>query len=470
MMRHIQLWGGRALAVALIVFAAQRWGVPLYKQYFTPKKVSVYVPATKVSEGPFVVSFHEMGAVKAENSVPISSEVEGKIIYLVPEGRVVKAGDKIVEFDTTEIMMDVRQKKLGVSNAEAEVRRAKAELDILKEENKTKVAQAEFTLDFNNAERDAAKEQRDSKVSLAADKLIPKTEAVQAEINLRAKELAVKKGEMDLILQKKDVQSEESQKDADVRTKDYALNMAKFELDERERRVKKAVLTAPAAGMAVLCKIYTPEGRRKVKEGDTPWHHMTLVTLPDLSSMQAEVSVGEADAPKLVVGMQTLIRLEAVKNRVFHGTVKEISNLATEKDPWDEGGTPGKKNFDITIQIKEVDPKTLKPGMTADVEFIVRSIEKALYVPIETVIERDGKTYVYLKDGKTWRRIAVKTGEYNDNYVCITRGLHKGDTIALRDPTKPLEQQESGSAAPGPRGDEKKDEKSSAPVPAPAKK
>ena len=53
--------------------------------------------------------------------------------------------------------------------------------------------------------------------------MIPKTEAEQAEINLRAKELAVKKGDMDLILQKKDVQSKESQKDADVRTKEYAV-------------------------------------------------------------------------------------------------------------------------------------------------------------------------------------------------------------------------------------------------------
>jgi len=449
------------LVVALIVFAGQRWGVPLYKQYFAPKKVSIYVPTAQVKEGPFVVSFHDMGALKAERSVPVASEIEGKIIYLVPEGRMVKPGDKLVEFDTTELERDVRQKQLALTNAEAEVSRVRAELDILIEENKTKVAQAEKTLEFNEAERDAAREQRDSKRKLADDKLIPRTEAEQAEINLRAKELQVEKGRMDLTLQKKDVESKESQKRADVRTKEFARDMAKIELEDAQRRMKKAVLKAPAAGMVVLSKIYTPEGRRKVKEGDTPWHRMTLITLPDLTSMQVEASIGESDAPKLFVGMPTLIRLEAVKNRVFHGTVKEISSLATESDPWESGATPGKKNFDVTIQIKEVDPKTLKPGMTADIEFIVKRIERALYVPIESIIEREGRTFVYVKEGKSWRKTPVVTGDYNDNFICIKRGLRKGEIVALRDPTKPLEQQEAGSAAPGTQK-----AKSTAPIPA----
>jgi hypothetical protein len=66
MMRQIQLWGSRTLAVALIAVAAHRWGIPLYKQYFTPKKTTVYVPTAKAAAGPFTVSFHEIGSLKAE--------------------------------------------------------------------------------------------------------------------------------------------------------------------------------------------------------------------------------------------------------------------------------------------------------------------------------------------------------------------------------------------------------------------
>jgi HlyD family secretion protein len=468
MIRQLQIWGMRVLMIGLIIYVGHRWGMPLYRQYFAPKKTTIYVPTAPVREGPFVVSFHDLGALKAERSVSVSPEIEAKIIYLAPEGSMVKPGDKLVEFDTTELQRRVRERELALSNAEAEVRRAKAELEILMEENKTRIAQAKATLQFNEAERDAAKEQRDSKVKLANDKLIPKTEAEQAEINLRAKELQVEKGKMDLTLQEKDAQSKESQKMADVRTKEFARDMARIDLEEAQRHLKRAVLTAPAAGMVVLSKIYTPEGRRKVKEGDTPWRRMTLVTLPDLRSMQVEVAVGESDAPKLYVGMPTLIRLEAVRNKVYHGVITDISSLATEQDPGEGGATPGKKNFDVTVQIKESDPKTLKPGMTADVEFIVRRIEKALYVPIEAVIERNGQTYVFVKEGKNWRRTPVKTGAYNDNFVCILRGLRKGDLVALRDPTKPLEQQEAGSTAPG--AEKPRDEKTTSPIPVPTGK
>ena len=470
MRRHIQLWGSRTLAVALVAVALQQWGVPLYRQYFTPKKITVYVPTSKVSVGPFVVSFHEMGAVKAEKSVSFNSEVEGKIMYLVPEGRVVKKGDKLVELDTSEMQRDVRQKQLALKNADAEVKRARAEFDILKEENRTKVAEAEATLGLNKVEHDAAQEQSISKKALADEKLIPKTEATQAEMNLRAKELEVTKGEMELKLQKKDVESKESQKTADVRQREYAQNMSKLDLEDIERRVKKAVITAPSAGMVVLNSMWMNDSRRKLKAGDSTWRRQTIGELPDLSSMQVTVNVGEADAPKVRVGMPTLIRLEAVRNRVFHGTVKEISSLATEKEFWEAGATPGKKNFEVTIQITEVDPNVLKPGMTADVEFVVQRIEKAVYAPIESVVEREGKTYVFLMRGKQWRRTSIVTGDFNDNFVCIKKGLKKGEIVALRDPTRPLEQQESGSMAPG--ADEKKDKEQTkpAPIPGPVKK
>lgn len=469
MKRHIQLWGTRTFAVVLLVVAVQQWGMPSYKRYFTTKKAAVYVPTTKVRAGTFVVSFHEIGTLKAENSVPINSDVDGKIISLVAEGKVVKAGDKLIEIDTTELLREIRNKQLSLKNAQAEVERVKSELILLQEENKTKVAQAEATLAFNKAERDAAKQAFDSKTALAKDKLIPRTDVDRAEIELRAKELAVTKGEMDLILQKKDVQAKESQKAADVRTKEYAMSMSKFDLEDVESRIKKAVITAPAGGMVVLCSIYTPEGRRKVKEGDNPWRRQTLCELPDLSSMQAKVNVGEADAPRLRVGMPVLLRLEAVRKKVFHGSVKEISSLATEKDPWESGATPGKKNFEVTVQVKEVDPSTLKPGMTADVEFIVDSKKNSVYVPLESVIERGGKTWVYVKGKKGYDRTTVKTGEANDSFVCVTKGLTGNQTIALRDPTRSMDEQEAGSYSSESNEKEKK-EKVPAPIPEATKK
>jgi HlyD family secretion protein len=213
--------------------------------------------------------------------------------------------------------------------------------------------------------------------------------------------------------------------------------------------VKHAVINAPAGGLVVISKDWTPDGRRKLQEGDSIRPRQTICQLPDLSSMLVKVQVGEADAPRVRVDIPCMIKLEAVPNKVFHGTVKDISSLATEPLPWESGSTPGRKNFEVTVAGSEVNPKILKPGMTADVEFICDTVARALYIPLECVTEEAGVTYVFVKEGRHFKRTRAVTGKQNDNFVCVQRGLAKGQVIALRDPTRPLEEQEAGTSAPG---------------------
>ncbi len=275
----------------------------------------------------------------------------------------------------------------------------------------------------------------------------------------------MRKGELDLALKQKEVASKETQKQADVAKVQFAANIAKSNLEEVQSRVKKAIIVAPAPGMVVTSKFWDGNASRSFTEGDTVWPGRNIIQLPDLSSMLVKVNVGESDAPKVTVGMQVLIRLEAVPKVVFHGTVKEISKLATEDNWWENGRTPGKKNFDVTVSIKEVNPKVLKPGMTADAEFIQTTIKDGVYVPIEAVTERNSKTYVIVKSGKQYNRLRVVTGMRNDDFVIITKGLIKGQVLALRDPSLPADAQESISN----NNPEEKQTKKSAPIPAAAK-
>lgn len=470
MKKFIRIWGTRSLAVVVFVVGMQQWGIPLYDRYVTPKKTPPFIPTTTVREGQFTVSFHEIGSLEAENSVPVNAETGGKVITLVPDGKPVKVGDVIAQLDTTDIEKEIRNKELAYQNALADVNRAKAELDILKESNRTDMEKTQADFDFNTTELERAQKDWEKSKRLADDKLVPRSDVDKAEIEVRSKKLAVLKGEKDLALKKKEVESKEQQKLADVRNVEFKANMAKIELENSQEQMKDAVIKAPAAGLVVISKSWTPDGRRKTKEGDSVHPRQTLCELPDLSSMLAKVQVGEADAPKVKVGMPVLIRLEAVPNRIFHGTVSDVSSLAAEGDPWDAGTTPGRKNFEVTVDVKEVDPKHLKPGMTADVEFIANTLKQAIYVPIESVNEKDGKTYVFLKQNKRYIKTSVKTGKHNDNFICITHGLKKGQAISLRDPTRPLDEQEAGSAAPGADKDDKKEKKEAAPIPSAAGK
>ena len=140
----------------------------------------------------------------------------------------------------------------------------------------------------------------------------------------------------------------------------------------------------------------------------------------------------------------------------------------------------GEKNvkvFDITIEIDQQDER-LRPGMTATSEVIIETIpprptirtdsiqpppsqevtaESAplpLYVPLDAVFEKEGRTVVYrLVDGQT-EETEVDLGKRNDNYVVVEDGLAPDDRVTLHDPTL-LGDDISGTAESGnqPAGD-----------------
>jgi len=89
-----------------------------------------------VKSGAFVDSFHEMGTVQAEKSVFVTCPINGKIITMVDDGAVVKAGATIATLDITELETQARSQKLNYENVKADSDRAKSEVDMLKASNK----------------------------------------------------------------------------------------------------------------------------------------------------------------------------------------------------------------------------------------------------------------------------------------------------------------------------------------------
>lgn len=461
MKRQIRLWVTRVVMVVLLVLAARQWGLPMYSKYFSPKKSVAYIPQGKVKYGDFTVSFHELGTLAAEKSVPVYGEDNGKVIYLISEGAMVKAGDVIAEMDRSDLEREIRNQRLTVNNAEAEVDRVEEEFKMLVASNQTHYDKQQADYDFSVNELEMAKKTLEKKMRLADEKLVPRDQVEQAELAVRSKELAEMKGKKDLELQVADNKSKENQKQADVRKVKFALDTQLRTLDELETRLSKGVVRAPASGMVVISKIWAgPGDYRKLQEGDTLHRRQSICQLPDLSRMLARINVGESDAPRVVLGMPVKIKLEAIPDRIFHGTVTDISSLATEGNPMESGSTPGRKNFEVTVALKEADPKTIKPGMTADAEFICDAVRNVIFVPLESVIEKDGKTVVFVKSRRGFERREITTGKSNDSFVIVTKGLRKNETISLRDPTTPMDQQEAGTKA-----SDKNNTKQSSPLP-----
>lgn len=439
-----RIWIIRLIVIGVIAGGIYQWGIPLYKHYLTPPDKNINVPTTIVKEGDFKVSFHQNGTLEAKVSVPVRSSMRGKIIKLIDEGVFVKAGDQIARLDTEETERTVRNEKLKYENMMAELNRIKGQLEILREQNKTELVRVQTRLDFDIAELNRVAERRDRKLSLAKEKIIASDEVEAAEREVRAKQLVVTNGEMNLEMKRKEVLARENQTIEDMKNVEIVSNMAKAELEEAESKMKRAVILAPAAGMVVLTKVRDDSagGRRAIREGDNISPRRAICDLPDLSSMLIKAQVSEATSPRVFIDMPVLFKLEAVGNKTFNGVVTNVASLATIEDP--RTGTvnkTGNKTFTVTIAITEKDPKVLKPGMTADVEFLEKSIDKAIFIPKAAIIEKNGLMTVYKKTGKSFVNVPVETGSFNDTSVCILKGVEKGDVVALRDPTRNEEEE-----------------------------
>jgi RND family efflux transporter MFP subunit len=382
---------------------------------------SADVASGEVQKGEFIVSIKAKGELKAKNSqavtVPRSSSFNLQIVRLAPEGSVVKAGAFLVQFDPTQAQQKLDEKQNALKNALAELESQKASIA-------SNMAQIESALQTERYSHEQAK--------LRFEQMKYEAEAKRREheINLRKAELSLKQAEEKIEAQKK-IDT------ANLSKANLQVERAKLELGEAERELASLTLRAPIDGLVVYKEVWGPSGAAKVKVGDTPWRGQEVIEIPDLSVMQVKASINEVDVSRVAKGQQVIIKLDALPEPAFHGTVAQIATLASRKR------NSNVKEFEVMILIDGSDPR-LKPGMSASAEIVTDRLVDAMYVPLESVFEKDGKTIVYPAGSN--KPIPVEVGQKNADFIVINSGLKSGQKISLRDPTLPLE--EIGKDAP----------------------
>ena len=370
------------------------------------------LPKARVSSGEFVIDLKETGRLRAENSVTVSAppvRTNLQIIDLVPEGTVVKEGDFLVQFDTTELKQVIDDRN--------------AELDIAR----SNLARSMASIESQMANRQSSVENSEASYRLAQLRL----DQMKFEADKRIEEgkLSLRQAEISLEQARQQVAAQRLIDSAEVRSLQLKIKQAEIEVNKSLSDLAKLRLIAPANGLVIYKEIWKGGETGKIKVGDTPWRGQALIELPDLSVMLVETAVSEVDISKVKVGQEVEVRLDAYPEPTFHGEVIDIAALAST----DEGVSEAKV-FKINVRIKESNP-LLKPGMTASARIIVDRIPDKMWVPIESVFERDGEKIVWIKSGSGFKARPVKISKRNDNFVIIEEGLEVSDVVALIDPS-----------------------------------
>ncbi len=451
-----------------------------------------------VARGRLTISVTEAGTIRPREQVVIVSELEGRstILYLIPEGGRVKAGDLLVELDTSSLLDAKVDQEIRVQNAEASFVQSKENLEVTRNQAEADVDKAELALRFAKEdlikyrEGDYPNRRSDllGRIALAEEEVsrtgekLSWSEALFAEkyiseTEVQADRLAAKKAKLDLELARSNLtllddytyRRQIDQLTSDVRQAEMALErirrkasadlvQAEAQLRAREaeylrnkdrlnkqiEQIAKARIVAPTDGVVVYATSAQFSWRGNVEpldEGQEVRERQELIHLPTADTFLAEVNIHEASLKKIYVGLPARLTVDALPGHSFTGTVSRIAPLPDARSMF--------QNPDLKVYKTEVlidgGGELLRTGMTCQVEIMVEQHDDALYVPVQSMVRINGRPTVFVKEGQLTTPRTVEIGLDNNRMIHILSGLAERERILLAPPFgmgAELEQQE----------------------------
>jgi HlyD family secretion protein len=325
---------------------------------------SVEVEVTPVARVPVLQSFvTASGEITAVRSADIGSSIMGRLVSLrVEEGDRVRAGQVLAMIDPEQAASTLAGTAAGALALEADARAASAAAQAARADvdaARARLDDAERTL------RRTRELQRDGLVAQQAlDTAAATADAARAQ--LASAEAALGRLEQSV--------------DAAGR------RVAQARADERRAKdsLAKTRIEAPIDG--VVTRLDVEEGEMVVM-GVQNQPGTILMTVSDLSAIDAEVKVAEADVLRLKVGNPATVSLEALPGRTFTGTVVEIGASALPQAG--QQAAASAREFKVTVRLQG-DVATLRPGLTCDTEMLVAEKKNVLTAPLQAVVQRPG--------------------------------------------------------------------------------
>jgi HlyD family secretion protein len=369
------------------------------------------------------------GKLQAKRFVNMSAVQMGRVTRLaVEEGDRVKAGQFLLQIDPNILRGSVQRGEAAVAGARSGLEQARVGVA---------TAEANLTL-----ARDQAKRQRELwKEGLTTREALDQAESL----------LAVRETELQA------AQSEVQSRQHMIQQESASLSTSRYNLDQ-------VTLSAPFDGIVT---------RRNIEEGEnvvvgTMNNAGTqLLTVADMSIVEAELEVDETEIPSVKIGQRAKVTIDAISGETFPGKVTEIGNSPLQTAAEAQAGQQA-TNFKVVVTLDKA-PEAVRPGFTCSAEITTGTRTQAVAVPIqamavrELVYDKAGKIVRPPKDDKKKRSsspeptvsaaelepgqtrkevegaflmrngiatfVPVKTGIAGDKYFEVLSGLKAGDQV-----------------------------------------
>lgn len=370
---------------------------------FSSSSVKDGVPVETVLVGrrSIVQTVTATGVIDPETQVKISSEVSGELVYIgVEEGATVKKGQLLVRINPESITAQVDEARAGILGARARESQAKASL-LRNQQDQERVRQ-----------------------------LFERKLATQQELDAANAGVSIARAELE--------------------GAQYSTRQAEAGLRRIRESLARTSIYAPISG--VVTKLNSKVGEKVV--GAIQMTGTEIMTIADLSVIEAVVDVSETDVVSVSLGDTAGVEVDAMPARKFLAYVSRIANSPKQTGV---GSQDQVTNFEVRVRFVDPDSR-LRPGMTATSTIRVASKSNVLAVPIQSVTTRDTtklsdegedgevarnraveraqelrnerpKPVVFVRQGDSVRMVIVTTGIRDNEYIEVVSGLKGGERV-----------------------------------------
>lgn len=332
--------------VALVVLAAVGGGA--YARSRQPK--GTLVTAENVQRRDLEALVSASGKIDPRRQVNISAQSIGRVTKIgVREGDRVQAGQFLLQIDPVAAESVVRRDEAAVAGARTGLEQARVQ-----------VQSARAGLDVA---RQALKRQQELwQAGLTTRETLEKAEA---DVEMR---------ESDLNARMQEIRTREEQ----VRQQEAGLVNSRYSLSQSR-------FVSPFDGIVT---------RRNVEEGENVVMGTmnnagtVLLTVADMSVIEAEIEVDETDIPNVKIGQSAVVTIDAIEDRTFRGHVTEIGNSPIQAAGAQTSGQRTATNFKVVITLDEVSDQ-IRPGFTCTADISTDTRTAVVAVPIQALTVRE---------------------------------------------------------------------------------
>jgi HlyD family secretion protein len=369
------------------------------------------------------------GKIQPQRLVNISADTIGRVTNLaIEEGQRVQKGQFLLQIDPRNLTSAVNQTEASLAAARSQME----QLRVSAESAKASLKQAQDAY---------ARQQQLWKQGLTTRESL---DTAESQLKMR--------------------QAEANAADRQVETQRMRMQQEQASLENARYNLSKVRIESPITGIIT---------RRNIEEGETVVvgtmnnAGTVLLTVADMSVIQAEVEVDETDIPSVQLGQKAKVTIDAMAGKTFTGKVSEIGNSPIQQTNTAQSATTQATNFKVKVTIDGQIPE-VRPGFTCTAEITTATRQNVVAVPIqattvrEVVVDAEGNIVHEPKPDKRPRRatsveaselkpgqqrkelegvfvvrdnkaefVPLKTGIAGEKYFEVLSGVKPGDQVIV---------------------------------------